>query len=264
MDRPTAASTEIRGVDVAGPPDGRPIVFVHGAMFTRKMWGPQRDALADEYRVVAPDLPGHGDRADESFDLEDALAVLDDVVDELADGNAILVGLSLGGYVVTEYASRSPDKVDGLVIVGSSANPVRGMNLVTRLTGAVARLATRSDRIERGVQRLGERWVRNRELDPDHEREILESGIFPREFGTPGPDLAGRDVREMLRTYRGPVLVVNGERDKVMRRGERDHAAAAGADVVVLEGVGHVCNLHRPETFTKVVDQFVRRVDAPV
>ncbi|AFZ71495.1 alpha/beta fold hydrolase [Natronobacterium gregoryi] len=262
MDRPTAVSTEIRGVDVVGPPDARSIVFVHGAMVTRKMWGPQRDALADDYRVVAPDLPGHGNRADESFELEYALTVLDDVVDELADGNAILVGLSLGGYVITEYASRYPNKVDGLVIVGSSANPVRGMNLLTRLTGGVARLATRSDLVERAVERLGERWVRNRDLDPEHEREILESGIFPREFGTPGPDLAGRDVRATLRAYHGPVLVVNGERDEIMRRGERDHAAAADADVVVLEGVGHVCTLHRPETFTNLVEQFVRRVDA--
>ncbi|SDR01109.1 alpha/beta fold hydrolase [Natronobacterium texcoconense] len=263
MDRQRSATTEIRGVDVAGPPDGRPIVFVHGAMFTRKMWGPQRDALADEYRVIAPDLPGHGERAGVSFDLESGIRVLDDVVDSLTDDGAILVGLSLGGYVITEYASRYPDKVDGLVIVGSSVNPVRGMNLLTRLTGAVARLATRSDRIEQLVQRLGRRWVRNRDLDPEHEREIIESGLFPREFGMPGPDLGGRNVRATLETYRGPVLVINGERDMIMRRGEREHALAGDADVIVLEGVGHVCNLHRPETFTRVVEQFVRRVDAP-
>ncbi|ARS90372.1 alpha/beta fold hydrolase [Natrarchaeobaculum aegyptiacum] len=259
----TTASATIRGVDVAGPPDARPIVFVHGAMFTRTLWAPQRDALSEEYRVIAPDLPGHGTRSDESFDLAPALALLDDVLESEADGSAVLVGLSLGGYVITEYARRKPENVDGLVIVGSSANPVRGMNLLTRATGAVARLATRSDLVERGIQRLGTRWVRNRDLSPEHEREILESGIFPREFGTPGPDLGGRNVRAGLEAYQGPVLVVNGERDKIMRSGEREHAAAAGdANVIVLEGVGHVCNLHRPETFTNVVRRFVRNVDA--
>lgn len=264
MDRTPSSTTGdgMRGVDVAGPPDAPALVFVHGAMFTRKMWAPQRDALADEYRVVAPDLPGHGDRANESFDLERAVSVLDDAVESYAGGNAVLVGLSLGGYVSTEYASRYPEKADGLVVVGSSANPTRGMNLLTRLTGAVARLATRSDTVERAVQRLGRRWVRNRDLAPDHERELLESGIYPRGFGTPGPDLGGRDVRGKLESYPGPVLVVNGEHDTIMRRGERDHASAAGGDVVVLEGVGHVCSLHRPETFTNVVDRFVGRVRA--
>ncbi|EMA33868.1 alpha/beta fold hydrolase, partial [Halobiforma nitratireducens] len=56
MDRTPSSTTGdgMRGVDVAGPPDAPALVFVHGAMFTRKMWAPQRDALADEYRVVAP------------------------------------------------------------------------------------------------------------------------------------------------------------------------------------------------------------------
>lgn len=261
MDRQTA--TEMRGVDVAGPPDGRPIVFVHGAMFTRKMWAPQRDALSEEFRVLAPDLPGHGARANEPFDLNAAIAVLDETIEGLAGGHAVLVGLSLGGYVITEYAGRYPEKVDGLVIADSSANPVRSMNPLTRLTGGIARLATRSDLVERAVARLGKRWVRNRDLDPEHEAEIVSSGIYPREFGRAGPYLAGRDFRTELEAYPGPVLIVNGEKDAVMRKGERDHARAGGnADVIVLEDVGHVSNLHRPEAFTDAVGRFVRGIDA--
>ncbi|MFC6716595.1 alpha/beta fold hydrolase [Natrialbaceae archaeon GCM10025810] len=258
----TVPGTDIRGLDVAGSPDAQPIVFVHGAMFTRKMWAPQREALSDEFRVVAPDLPGHGARSDTEFDLEPAVRLLEEVFEAETDGHAILVGLSLGGYVATEFASRHPEMVDGLVVVGSSANPVRGMNLLTRLTGATARLATRSDLIERGVQRLGERWVRNRDLPPEIEAEIIESGIYPREFGTPGPDLAGRNFRDRFASYPGPTLIVNGEHDKLMRRGEGDHAAA-GHDtrIVVIAGVGHICNLHRPETFTDVIRRFARRVE---
>ncbi|WP_049927688.1 alpha/beta fold hydrolase [Halopiger goleimassiliensis] len=256
-------SQAVRGIDVAGPPDAQPIVFVHGAMFTRKMWAPQRDALADEFRVIAPDLPGHGTWADAEFDLEPAIDALDAVVESEAGGRAILVGLSLGGYAITEYASRYPEKVDGLVIAGSSVNPVRTFDVMTRATGALVRLATRSETLENAVRRLGERWVRNRGLAPEHEREILESGIFPQEFGTPGPDVAGRDFRAKLESYPGPVLVINGENDKLMRSGEDEHAAAGGAEVVVLEGAGHICNLHRPEAFTDAVRRFVRRVEEP-
>lgn len=249
--------TEIEGVDVAGPADAQPIVFVHGSMFTRKMWAPQRDALSDEFRVIAPDLPGHGERADTTFRMEPALDLLDEVVETLADGHAILVGLSLGGYVVTEYASRHPEKVDGLVITGSSVNPVGRMELVTRAVGGASRLATRSDRVEQAVQRAGEKWVRERDLSPEIEEEIIESGIYPRQFGEAGPDLRGKDFRAALTTYPGPTLVLNGSRDLVMQRGAEDHASAANqAYLASIDGVGHIANLHRPEAFTDAVRRF--------
>lgn len=253
--------TEIRGVDVAGPSDAQPIVFVHGAMFTGKMWAPQRDGLSDEFRVIAPDLPGHGVRADETFRLEPALDLLDEVVESLADGHAILVGLSLGGYVSTEYASRHPEKVDGLVLVGSSANPVGRMGVVTRAVGTVSRLATRSDLVERGVRRAGEKWVRERDLSPEIQEEIIEAGIYPRQFGEAGPDLRWEDFRAALSEYPGPTLVLYGSRDLVMRKGGEDHAAAANdAYLASMDGVGHICNLHRPEDFTDAMRRFATEI----
>ncbi|MFC4543101.1 alpha/beta fold hydrolase [Halosolutus amylolyticus] len=248
------------GVDVAGPTDAQSIVFVHGAMFTRTMWLPQQRALADSYHVVAPDLPGHGVYGDESFGMEPAIERLRRVIDAETEGSAVLVGLSLGGYVATEYAHRNPDDVDALVLSGSSANPVRGMELLTRATGGVARLLTKPDVGKRAVERLATRWVRNRDLQPDVEEAIIESGFYPKQFGDAGPHVAGRDFREALSTYPGSTLILNGEHDRLMRRGERDHAAAArDGRIEVLAGVGHICNLHRPETYTSRVRKFVQR-----
>ncbi len=171
---------EIAGIDVAGPEDGQSIVFVHGAMFTRKMWLPQTRGLSDEYRVVAPDLPGHGVRSNETFRMDPAIDLLEDVIEEYTDGSAVLVGLSLGGYVATEYAYRQPDNVDGLVLSGSSANPIGGMETLTRATGSISRLATKPDISKRIVERLGQRWVNNRDLPEDVKREIIEAGIYPK------------------------------------------------------------------------------------
>ncbi|MCU4742883.1 alpha/beta hydrolase [Natronoglomus mannanivorans] len=255
--------SELDGVDVAGPSDAQPIVFVHGAMFTRTMWAPQRDALSDEFRVIVPDLPGHGSRSESQFRLEPALELLDEVVETEADGNAILVGLSLGGYVSTAYAGRYPEKVDGLVISGCCPNPVDTMELLTRANGALSRLATRSDRIERGVERLGKRWVENRDLPRDVEREITDAGFYPKQFGEAGAALAGWDFRAAFAAYPGPTLILNGERDLVLRRGEKHHAAAAqDCQIKIIAGVGHVCNLHRPTAYTDTVRTFARRAVA--
>ncbi|APX95184.1 alpha/beta fold hydrolase [Natronorubrum daqingense] len=247
-------------IDDAGSDEHQSIVFVHGAMFTRKLWLPQVRGLADDYHTVAFDLPGHGDRANEPFRMNPAIAVLEHVIETETDGSAVLVGLSLGGYVVTEYAYRYPDDVDGLVLTGSSANPVGGMETLTRGAGALARLATKPDIGERTVRRLGERWVRNRDLPADVEAAIIEAGIYPRQFGNAGPEIAGEDFRAKLSTYPGPTMVLNGEHDKIMRRGERAHAGAAqDARLEVLAGVGHICNLHRPATYADRVRRFLRQ-----
>jgi len=252
------------GVDIAGPADAQSIVFVHGSVFTRKMWLPQQRELSGEFHTVAPDLPGHGTRAGKPFRMEPAIDVLEGTLETHTDGSAVLVGLSLGGYVVTEYADRNPDQVDGLVLSGSSVNPTGKLEFGTRLTGGLGRLLTKPDLGTRAIEKLNTRWVRNRNLQPDIEREIIDAGFYPKGFGDAGPDIAGEDFRAKLSSYPGSTLVLNGENDKLMRRGEQAHAKAArDGHVEVLADAGHICNLHRPATYTDRVRLFVRQTLSP-
>jgi len=245
-------------VDVVGPPDAPPIVLVHGTVFNRTMWAPQRAPFAEDFRVVAPDLPGHGDRRDERFRLDDGVATVRSVVDDLDEDSVHLVGLSLGGYVSTAFAHRHPDRVDSLVLASSSANPVGLLGSVTGLVGKAALVASKSDLIERAVDKLAARWVRNRDLDPAVTEEIVRAGFDLEPFGRGGVEIAGENFRRMVGAVDGPVLVVNGEKDSLMRRGAEDHAAAArDGRASVVEGAGHVCNLDRPREFERVVETFV-------
>lgn len=88
--------------DLAGPAGAKAILFIHGTRMTRKMWVPQMEALAGDYRVAAADLPGHGALAGTRFDMEGAVRVITALLDEEAGGRALLVGSSLGGYVSLE------------------------------------------------------------------------------------------------------------------------------------------------------------------
>lgn len=253
-----AALSDIRGVEIAGPPDGEPIVFVHGVMFTRKQWVPQREDLTDEFRYVAMDLPGHGEWDDQDFRLEVAVDRLDEVIERAADGSAAVVGLSLGGYVATEYASRHPEKVDALVISGSSANPVGRLETLTKVVSTIAEYASKSDRINSAATWLNERFIKSLDLPPDAEREILDAGFFPEQFSEGGFELAGRDFRAAFAEYPGPAFVLNGKWDLLNRLGEKKHAkaspnAAAGA----IPGTGHVCTLEKPDVYASAVRRFL-------
>ena len=79
-------------IDVGGPPDGQPIVFVHGIRVTRKQWLPQTRDLFDEFRVVSMDLQGHGALAGAPFSFDAAALALRDAVDEAAGGRALVAG----------------------------------------------------------------------------------------------------------------------------------------------------------------------------
>src|SRR5258707_15692111 len=118
------------GWEVVGPADGPPIVFVHGAVMTRAQWRLQVDHFAAAgYRCVLVDLPGHGTLADRPFTLEAAAGHVIDVIDTAAGGRAVLVGLSLGGYLLMTGAGQSPERVRGLGLAGASRwrrPPTRG------------------------------------------------------------------------------------------------------------------------------------------
>lgn len=248
-------------VDVTGPADGTPIVFVHGTIFNRTMWAPQRAALSRTFRVIAPDLPGHGARADEPFRLEEAVTTLERVLAAHTDGSAHLVGLSLGGYVATEFARRHPERVQSLVLSGSSANPVGALGALTRVAGRVTQLASKSGLVERATDWVAKRYVRSRDLDPAVVAEIVDAGFDLRPFGDGGVEIAGEDFRAAFASFPGPALVLNGQYDLVMRLGETAHARANDdARVHVIDGAGHVCNLDRPGAYASAVEQFVGAV----
>lgn len=123
--------------DVAGLASGHAIVFVHGMRVARRMWEPQMKALASEYRVIAMDLPGHGSLRNEPFHVEQAVETLAKIIDQAASGRALVVGISLGGYVAMELGAKYPKKAAGLVIASASVEPSGWYNLPYRILSAL-------------------------------------------------------------------------------------------------------------------------------
>src|SRR3989442_7840735 len=114
---PGAAVTD--AYQVVGPADGRRVVFIHATRQSRSMWRPQQVGLGDRFRVVTVDLPGHGTMADYAFRLPRAVGQVARIIDDAAAGRAVVVGISLGGYVAMELAALHPARVAGLMICGA-------------------------------------------------------------------------------------------------------------------------------------------------
>jgi pimeloyl-ACP methyl ester carboxylesterase len=244
-----ASST--RTFDVAGPADAPPIVFVHGTRLTRSAWTAQVESLRDAYRVVTMDLPGHGALADQPFTIAAARAELVRVIEAAAGGRAIVVGLSLGGYVAMDLAAQRPEVVRGLVLSGATQEPV-GLRARPYLA-----LAWAIDRLgPRGMDRLN-RWFFRARYPPAIADPIIAGGFHTLGGSTALRTLVGERFRPRLAAYPGPVLLLNGEFDPLFRLGAKAFASEA-RDVrrVRLAGATHLANLDQPEAFSLAVRRF--------
>lgn len=245
-------------VDVTGPADGAPLVFVHGAGANAGMWKPQVDRLADEFRCISVDLPGHGTNLGSRFSLEGAVEFVAGTIEDHTAGAAVIVGLSLGAYVGIATAAAHPAAVAGLVSSGAGVE-FQGMTAwVNRVQGRLLPLAGYPLR-RFALRALGK-------IAPPGTAEAMaeRGGPSMRGAGDALRDLAGRDFRSMLVRYRGPVLALMGVRDKHNRAAlPRMIDGMPNVEVEIIEDGGHSCSLSQPDAFSAAVRRFARTVESP-
>ncbi|WP_037807686.1 alpha/beta fold hydrolase [Streptomyces sp. NRRL S-1448] len=224
---------------------GLPLVFVHGMRVSGTMWHPVIDALGTRHPALAPDLPGHGSRRGEPFTLSGAVAAVADAIDELG-GRAMVIGLSLGGYVATATAARHPERVSGLMAMGCTAVP-RGM-----LRTAYRRAARLGGRHPEAANRLSAYAFRRALPAPLAEAMVaggLSSELMPSIIET----VCGMDPVSLLAAYPGPVWLVNGARDQLRRDERRFLAACRDGRLVVRPRCGHLSVLSDTAAVTRQI-----------
>ena len=179
--------------EVAGT--GPAVVLVHGFGLDRRMWDPQAEHLAARFRVVRYDCRGFG--ASGPFDPAVPYTHAGDLVallDHLALGRAVLVGLSFGGRVVLETALAGPDRVRGLVLLDAVLGGVpwdreseAGMDEVARQVRAG------------GVPGGRAAWLAHPLFAAARQRPDLASSLADMVAGYPGQHWLGLDPHQQVR-----------------------------------------------------------------
>ncbi len=251
----SSSTTEVSAATVSGGSDldARPtIVFLHGTALAGSAWTAQIAALGDAFHCLAPDLPGHGTATDVPFTIDAAVdRVIGLIEREAHGGRAILVGLSLGGYVAMALAARSPERVVGLAIAGATADPVGLQSLGFRALATVFEVVP-----EPALDRVY-RWFFRRRFPAS-----IADPIFADGFSFAGGlvalrALVGQRFTPRLAAYPGPSLLINGEFDLFFRPTERAFAdAAVDPRRALIRRASHLSNLDQPARFSRVIRAF--------
>ena len=149
---------------IPGPIEQPTVLLVHGWLASGGLnWFQTFDDLRGGYRVVAPDLRGHGRgiRSRRRFRLADCADDLAALIEQLGCGPVVAVGYSMGGPVAQLLWRRHPDLVAGLVFVATSSSFVPGMRERFIFTTAMA-AAAGGTRLGQQVTRLPVRAIRSR------------------------------------------------------------------------------------------------------
>ena len=239
----------MNGVTRRGAKGSPTILFLHGGVINRHMWGPVMDVLDPQYECIAIDLPGHGDLADRPFSIQSSVDTVRRALETHTIEDVSMVGLSLGGYVAQAVTAAHPDRVKGLVLSGATIRYTGWDGLSTRLYGALFPLLARP-----AAKAFASKM--KDDLGDDVANPILNSGLSMKGGGQALRRLPGRDYAALMKNYRGPIIVANGERDTDNRDAEHlflEHHPAA--ESIVIEDAGHACALQKPVAFARVVDQ---------
>ena len=249
--------TNLPPFDRSGPATAPSVILIHGASLSRRMWVPAAAVLATEFQVLAVDLPGHGHRPDR-FTLAQSVAETAALINAECPGGAILAGDSLGGYVTMAVATRWPALVKGAVVSGATCAFDRPA-WRTRLAAVGNDLLVKAFKPDRLMAMT---LKRVREAYPKAPiEEIVAGGIRLEARPAALRELARADLLGALPSYSGPMLLVNGELDRVGRRHEALFLAASrGKRVEVMAGLPLGVSLADPEGFARIVAGFARGV----
>ena len=254
-----AADLDIH-VQIAGPSGAPPLLMLHSLGTTLHVWDAQAEALAASWRVIRPDLRGHGLTTVPTgpcsiADLaRDALAVLD----ALGVGMAHVAGLSIGGMVAQTMAALAPDRVASLILCDTAmaippATTWRERAALVRAQGMVA-----------VVEAVMARWV-----TPGFGQAPAAGGLRamllrtdPEGYAAAAEAIAAADLTASTGALTTPALILVGDQDQAtpLASAEAMRAAMQCASLEVLPGAAHIPTMEVPALVTDAIRRFLEPV----
>ncbi|SEO06897.1 CubicO group peptidase, beta-lactamase class C family [Mucilaginibacter gossypiicola] len=248
---------------------GEPLILLHGHSFDCTEWDPQFFALAKKYRVIRYDLRGYGwssmpSESQKALHADD----LKSLMDQLHIARAHIVGLSLGGFIVTDFLTLYPGRLLSATMASGDIFDVPGPSKPWTNSEAVAQREKIKIWQARGVQKSKQEWFNALTKRGGKNIESLRvpvwNMIYKWEAWQPQHleprFLLGNEAESRLISQKidVPVMVLTGEFDA--NHPDKLLTILPGAKQVIVPHAGHVSNLENPNGFNQKILDFLNTI----
>ena len=261
--------TELNGINVEYRDEGTglPVIFLHAFPLNQTMWDDQVAALRNHCRAITLDLRGFGrsDAPQGPYRMDEMAADVRALMAVLNLEKAVLVGLSMGGYIALALYRNYPEILRALVLADTRASGDTNEARERRLKSAERAELDGSKAIARDMVPLllGRSTLENRPSVVQRVQAMIESNTPQGIAGAQRGMAERRDSTYILAGMDFPVLIVVGSEDTLTPVAEAEglRNGIAGARFCVIKGAGHLSNMEQPEEFNKTLLGFISSVD---
>jgi 3-oxoadipate enol-lactonase len=263
-----------RFVTMAGRParylesgSGRPLVLIHGFPFNADMWRPQLEHVPHGWHVLTPDLRGFGAAAGAvppAITMDDHAADVIDLMNALAIEQAVIGGLSMGGYIAFALFRLAPSRIAGLILADTRPQPDSPEGLRNR-RALLDRL--RSNGVKAVADDLIPKLVcdLSRRERPDvvaTVRSLIEASRPDAIEAAVEALMARPDSTADLDRIACPTGIIVGEEDTITPRADAEmmQRAIKGSTIAVVQNAAHMSNLEQPDVFNEALSDFLTLV----
>jgi len=254
-----SAEVALSGV-AQGPPDGTPILLLHGYSDSWRSYEPLLAALPDSFRVVALSQRGHGDstKPETTYRLRDFANDLWAAMNELTFERAIVVGHSMGSLIATRFTLDHPDCVSGLGLIGAFPT-LKGNRAADELWRYG--VSTLSDPVDPGFVRAFQKSTLARPVPPSFLATVIAESrkvpafVWRRALRA----MLDEDFSGELGSIAVPTLIIWGDQDGFSGRGEQARFldAIPHAVFAMHQGVGHAPHWEDPARVAAELASFI-------
>lgn len=240
---------------------GWPLVLLHAFPLTAEMWRLQLERVPDDWRFIAPELSSAVSAAGGAPSMDDYARDIAALLDELLIDDAVIGGLSMGGYVALALHRQVPALFSGMILADTraQADSAQARSARANMRAQLAREGVSAIADQMIPRLLSSRTVREQPDVVRRVRDMIESnppGVVDAALHAimTRPD----STQDLARISCATLVMVGGE-DDVTPPGEADdmHRAIERSVLVTIPGAGHLSNLEQPEAFSRALADFL-------
>ena len=263
---PVPAIGRLRYLEATPPAGERPrgvVVLLHAFPLNARLWEGQLALAGGGWRVIAPQFRGvDGGNADPpTASIDDYAGDVIDLLDALHIKQAVIGGLSMGGYAAFAVLRHAASYFQGLILADTrpQADTPQGLEGRKKMLALVEAKGAGAVADEMLPKLLGDTTRAKRPEVADRVRALILSNSAESIAGAVTAMMTRPDSTPLLSTIHVPTLIVVGDEDTVTPPADAElmHAGIAGSELTVIPGAGHLTNLEQPELFNASLARFL-------